>query len=145
MASCCRAAPCEEIFNSRTAEWDLRTYLRRGLGKVEREMLASVPVQYVEDGRVLDVNTVIWCTGFTPDYGWIDLLLATHHGLPLHDRGIVRSCPGLYFVGLLFLYSLSSTLVGGVGRDARHIVNHIVSTRLQAPRSLAQKVIGTED
>ena len=56
MASCCRAAPCEEIFNSRTAEWDLRTYLRRGLGKVEREMLTSVPARHLEGGRVLEIG-----------------------------------------------------------------------------------------
>jgi putative flavoprotein involved in K+ transport len=64
-----------------------------------------------------------------PHYDWIDLSLRTHNGLPIHDRGIVESCPGLYFVGLLFLYSLSSALLGGVGRDAKHIVEHIVSTR----------------
>ncbi len=46
------------------------------------------------------------------------------------DRGIIESCPGLYFVGLPFLYSLSSALLGGVGRDARHIVDSIRSTRL---------------
>jgi putative flavoprotein involved in K+ transport len=54
----------------------------------------------------------------------------THNGFPIHDRGIVESCPGLYFIGLLFLYSLSSALLGGVGRDAEHIVDHIVSRRL---------------
>ncbi len=80
--------------------------------------------------KVLEVSNVIWCTGFRPNYDWIDLSLQTHNGLPIHDRGIVESCPGLYFIGLLFLYSLSSALVGGVGRDAEHIVDHIVSTRL---------------
>jgi putative flavoprotein involved in K+ transport len=84
----------------------------------------------LEGGTVLTVSNVIWCTGFKPDYRWIDLSLPTHNGLPTHDRGIVESCPGLYFMGLLFLYSLSSALVGGVGRDAKHIVDHIVSTRL---------------
>jgi putative flavoprotein involved in K+ transport len=83
----------------------------------------------LEDGRLLDVSNVVWCTGFTPDYDWIDLSLPTHNGVPSHDRGIVESCPGLYFVGLPFLYSLSSALLGGVGRDAKHIVDHIVSTR----------------
>jgi putative flavoprotein involved in K+ transport len=82
----------------------------------------------LEDGRVLEVSNVIWCTGYAPHYDWIDLPLRTHNGLPIHDRGIVESCPGLYFVGLLFLYSLSSALLGGVGRDAKHIVEHIVST-----------------
>jgi hypothetical protein len=60
---------------------------------------------------------------------WIDLSLPTDNGVPIHDRGIVESCPGLYFVGLPFLYSLSSALLGGVGRDAKHIVDHIVSTQ----------------
>jgi putative flavoprotein involved in K+ transport len=84
----------------------------------------------VENGRVLEVSNVIWCTGYAPNYNWIDLSLPSHNGLPVHDRGIVDACPGLYFIGLLFLYSLSSALVGGVGRDAEHIVDHIVSTRL---------------
>jgi putative flavoprotein involved in K+ transport len=53
-----------------------------------------------------------------------------HNGVPIHDRGIVEFCPGLYLMGLLFLYSLSSALLGGVGRDAEHIVDHIVSTPL---------------
>jgi putative flavoprotein involved in K+ transport len=46
-----------------------------------------------------------------------------------HDRG-VGSEPGLYFLGLLFLYALSSPLVGGVGRDAEHIARHIAARRL---------------
>ena len=83
----------------------------------------------LEDGRVLEVSNVIWCTGFTPDYDWIDLSLPTRNRFPVHNRGIVASCPGLYFVGVPFLYSLSSALLGGVGRDARHIVEHIASTR----------------
>ena len=82
----------------------------------------------LENGRGLEVSNVVWCTGYAPHYDWIDLPLRTHHGLPIHDRGIVESCPGLYFVGLLFLYSLSSTLLGGVGRDAKYIVEHIAST-----------------
>ena len=113
------------------------------LGRVRRKDFAPAGIKRVprvtgvkngypllEDGTVLTVSNVIWCTGFRPHYHWIDLSLTTHNGLPIHDRGIVESCPGLYFIGLLFLYSLSSALVGGVGRDAEHIVDHIVSTRL---------------
>jgi putative flavoprotein involved in K+ transport len=84
----------------------------------------------LEDGRILEVSNVIWCTGFTLDYDWIDCSIPDRHGVPIHDRGIVESCPGLYFVGLPFLYSLSSALLGGVGRDAEYIVDHIDSTRL---------------
>ena len=112
------------------------------LGRVRRKDFAAAGIQRVppmtgvmngcpvlEDGKVLEASNVIWCTGFTPAYDWIDLSLPTHNGVPIHDRGIVESCSGLYFVGLPFLYSLSSALLGGVGRDARHIVDHIVSTR----------------
>jgi putative flavoprotein involved in K+ transport len=49
--------------------------------------------------------------------------------LRLFTPGRYESCPGLYFVGLPFLYSLSSALLGGVGRDAKYIVDHIVSMR----------------
>ena len=101
-----------------------------GIKRVPRTTGVKNGYPLLEDGTVLTVSNVIWCTGFRPDYHWIELSLTTHNGLPIHDRGIVESCPGLYFIGLLFLYSLSSALVGGVGRDAEYIVDHIVSTRL---------------
>jgi putative flavoprotein involved in K+ transport len=103
-------------------------FARAGIERVPRITAVRNGFPVLEDGRVLEVPTVIWCTGYAPNYDWIDLSLQTRKGQPLHDRGIVRSCPGLYSMGLLFLYSLSSALVGGVGRDARHIVDHIVST-----------------
>lgn len=81
------------------------------------------------DGRVLEVSNVIWCTGFTPGLDWIDLPLSVEHGIPDHERGVIESIPGLYFLGLYFQYSLSSPLVGGVGRDARYVVDHIASGR----------------
>jgi putative flavoprotein involved in K+ transport len=111
------------------------------LGRVRRKDFAPAGVERVprttgvmngcpvlEGGRVLDVSNVVWCTGFTPGYDWIDFPLPKKHGVPVHDRGIVESCRGLYFVGLPFLYSLSSALLGGVGRDAEHVVDHIAST-----------------
>ena len=79
----------------------------------------------LDDGRVLEVANVIWCTGYVPDFAWIDLPVFAENGTPVHDRGVVRSEPGLYFVGLLFLYALASALVGGVGRDAEHIAKQI--------------------
>ena len=114
------------------------------LGRVRRKDIVDAGIEQVgrttgvrdgypvlEDGRVLEVANVIWCTGYTPDFSWVDVALpATRHGFPIQDRGIVESVPGLYFMGLLFQYSLSSALVGGVGRDAEHIVGHIASRRV---------------
>ena len=79
------------------------------------------------DGRVLDVANVIWCTGFQPGLSWIDVPRHVRgaDGEPLHDRGIVPDEPGLYFVGLHFLYSFSSTMIHGVARDAERIADTI--------------------
>jgi putative flavoprotein involved in K+ transport len=98
-----------------------------GIERVPRTAGVRGGVPLLDDGRVLEVANVIWCTGFVPDFGWIDLPVFDRDGGPVHNRGIVGSEPGLYFVGLLFLYALSSPLVGGVGRDAEHIARHIAA------------------
>jgi putative flavoprotein involved in K+ transport len=81
----------------------------------------------LDDGRVLNVSNVIWCTGFHPGFSWIDLPIFDEYGEPQHQRGIVANEPGLYFVGLHFLYALSSTMIHGIARDAEWIVNAIES------------------
>jgi len=83
----------------------------------------------LEDGRVMKVANVIWCTGFRTDYSWIDLPIFDEYGYPVHKRGVVSSHPGLYFMGLPFQRSLSSALIFGMGKDAGYIVNHIASKR----------------
>jgi len=80
----------------------------------------------LEDERILDVANVIWCTGFHPGFSWIDVPVFEKDE-PEHDRGIVGKVPGLYFVGLHFLYAFSSTMVHGVERDAEYIVRSIAS------------------
>ncbi len=80
----------------------------------------------LEDGRVLEVANVIWCTGFHPGFSWIDLPVLKD-GEPEHYRGVVAGEPGLYFVGLHFLYAMSSTMIHGVGRDAEHIAGTIAA------------------
>ena len=101
-----------------------------GIERVGRTTGVRDGYPLLEDGRVLEAPTVIWCTGYRPDFTWVDLPLpATKHGFPIQDRGIVESVPGLYFMGLLFQYSLSSALLGGVGRDAAYIADYIASKR----------------
>lgn len=77
------------------------------------------------DGDRFDVNNVIWCTGFRPEYSWIDIDVFQDDGYPRHKRGVVTEVPGLYFIGLPWMYRLSSALLGGVGRDAEHIASRI--------------------
>jgi putative flavoprotein involved in K+ transport len=83
----------------------------------------------LDDGTVLDVANVIWCTGFRQDFGWIDLPVTGDDGWPLEQRGVVESAPGLYFVGLAFQYAFSSMLLLGAGRDAEHVAKHIARAR----------------
>jgi putative flavoprotein involved in K+ transport len=80
----------------------------------------------LEDGRTVEVANVIWCTGFHPGFSWIDLPVLGPQE-PLHKRGIVESEPGLYFIGLKFLYSVSSEQIHGVGRDADYIAGKIAA------------------
>src|SRR5262249_8868103 len=66
------------------------------------------------DGRVLDVRNVVWCTGFRPDWSWIEFPFELgDDGFPVQYRGVAASSPGLYFVGLPFLHSFASMLVAG--------------------------------
>ncbi|HEU5086573.1 MAG TPA: NAD(P)-binding domain-containing protein, partial [Roseiflexaceae bacterium] len=98
---------------------------------VERMHARTVGAQdglpLLADGRVLDVNNVIWCTGFQPAYGWIALPIVGDDGQPIHERGVVASQPGLYFVGLFFQSAAASSLVGGVSRDAAYIAGRIAA------------------
>jgi putative flavoprotein involved in K+ transport len=91
----------------------------------------------LEDGRVLDVANVIWCTGFHPGFAWIDLPIFGENNEPLHEAGVVTGAPGLYFVGLGFLYAMSSSMIHGVGRDAARIVKAIRSRAKSAPLQAA--------
>ncbi len=101
---------------------DLR---RLGVVRVGRTTGTDHGKPRLDDGRVLDVANVIWCTGFDPALSWIDLPIFDDHGHPLHRSGVVESAPGLYFVGLHFLHSMSSGMIHGVGRDARRLVRAI--------------------
>jgi putative flavoprotein involved in K+ transport len=90
----------------------------------------------LEGGRVLDVANVVWCTGFQQDFSWIDLPVTGDDGWPLELRGVVPSSPGLYFVGLAFQYAFASMLVGGAGRDAKYVVDHLCARTPAAVRVL---------
>jgi putative flavoprotein involved in K+ transport len=85
------------------------------------------------DGRVLDVTAVVWCTGFSKDVAWIDLPVTGEDGWPEQERGVCPSSPGLYFVGLPFLHAFASMLIGGVGRDAQRVAQHIARRPVSPP------------
>jgi putative flavoprotein involved in K+ transport len=101
-----------------------------GVERVPRVTAVREGLPLLEDGRLLDVANVIWCTGFHPGFSWIDrndLVVLGDDGEPIHEGGVVKDAPGLYFVGLHFLYAVSSTMIHGVARDARRIVDTVAA------------------
>lgn len=80
----------------------------------------------LEDGRMVDVTNIIWCTGYQSAFSWIKLPIFDNDK-PMHQRGLVANEPGLYFVGLDFLYAASSSMIHGVGRDAAYVAKHVAS------------------
>jgi putative flavoprotein involved in K+ transport len=103
---------------------------RAGVERVPRVVGVRDGCPVLEDERPLDVGNVIWCTGFRPAFSWIDLPVFEDDRRELkHHRGIVDTEPGLYFVGLFFLYAMSSGFFRGVGRDAEHVVKAIAARK----------------
>lgn len=108
---------------------------RAGVERLPRVAGARDGRPVLDDGRVLDVGTVIWATGYRPDFSWIAFPVADDSGWPAGDRGVSSVAEGLYFVGMPFQFGLTSGLVGGMGRDAAFVANHLGRAKalLQTP------------
>lgn len=76
------------------------------------------------------VDAVIWATGYMLGFGWIEIPLFDAAGMPRQRRG-ATSVPGLYFLGLHWLYKAKSSFLYGVGEDAAQIAACITA---DAPR-----------
>jgi putative flavoprotein involved in K+ transport len=118
----------------------MRASTRRGgdalIGLTQRDLRQAgiARVARLEDVRgglplcgdaVLEPRVIIWCTGFEPDYDWIDLPVFDDDGYPRHSRGVAIDMAGLYFLGLRFQHRLSSSLLGGVGADAAYVAEQV--------------------
>ena len=90
------------------------------------------------DGSSLDVETVIWATGFRTDHSWIDVEVLDEDGRPVHRRGVTES-PGLYFLGLSWQHTRGSALIGWVGDDAEHIAEQIDAFRPAAAGGMTHR------
>jgi putative flavoprotein involved in K+ transport len=115
--------------------------LEAGVQRVPRVAGASRGQPLLEDGRVLEVASLIWATGFGRDFRWIRLPLFDARGEPIHHRGVVQAEPGLYFVGLPFQSTLLSGLAAGAGADAQYIAGQI----LQRARGTVPTHVGNVD
>ena len=73
-----------------------------------------------------EIKTIIWATGYRPDYSWLDVPVLDRKGMIRHDGGVVDA-PGLYLMGAVFLRRRKSTLIDGAGDDARELSAHLAS------------------
>ena len=92
-----------------------------------------LPPTYVEEAPPLGLNlasgeikTIIWATGYRPDYSWLELPVLDRKGMVRHDGGVVPSA-GVYLIGTPFLRRRKSTLIDGASDDARDLSDHLVS------------------
>jgi putative flavoprotein involved in K+ transport len=105
---------------------------RRGVQLHPRVVEAAGSEVTFSDGERLTVDAVVWATGFRVDHSWIDAPVFDDGGRAEHRRG-VTSAPGLYFLGLQWLYTRGSALLGWVHEDARHIADQIASYQRTKP------------
>ncbi|MGH8701076.1 MAG: NAD(P)-binding domain-containing protein, partial [Burkholderiales bacterium] len=73
------------------------------------------------------IGTIVWATGFRPDYSWLDVPVLDRKGNLRHDGGVVTEAPGLYVLGLPFLRRRKSSLIDGAGDDARDLSAHLAA------------------
>lgn len=106
-----------------------------GAERVPRVVGARDGLPELADGRTLEVDNVVWCTGFRPGFDWIDLPVLDEDGMPRQHRGIVEEMPGLYFCGLFFQHSLWSETLPGMPADVRYVVDHLDGHREPAPQT----------
>jgi putative flavoprotein involved in K+ transport len=80
-----------------------------------------------------EVRTVLWATGFRPDYSWLQVPVLDHRGELKHDRGVIDA-PGLYVLGLPYLRRRKSSFIHGAEDDARELGAHLSSFLDQTAR-----------
>ena len=102
-----------------------RDLVNAGIERVSKVVGVRDGRPLLADDRVLNAKNVIWCTGYHSGFSWIDLPIFGADGQPMHESGIVTQEPGMYFVGLHYLYSMTSATVVGVGRDAERVAKAI--------------------
>jgi putative flavoprotein involved in K+ transport len=86
------------------------------------------------DLRAREIATIVWATGFRPDYSWLQVPVLDRKGWLRHDGGVVTNAPGLYAVGLNLLRRRKSSFIHGAEDDARELIEHLAAYVGAAPR-----------
>lgn len=110
-------------------EWAAENGLSDAVGPPHRPETTRVdasPPLGLDFGRA-GIRTIVWATGFRPDYSWLDVPVLDRKSNIRHDGGVVTEAPGLYVLGLPFLRRRKSSLIDGAGDDARDLSAHLAS------------------
>ena len=116
----------------------MRDVKRHGVEVKPRVVGASSDAVKFEDDSELEIDAVIWATGYQSDYGWIDLPVFDQTGRVLHRRG-VTDYPGLHFLGLTWQHTRGSALLGWVRDDAEFISERIAATADKRPLRVEER------
>lgn len=111
---------------SRATASTCRRSPRRGSSAPDPDCVRDpiLSLNLVEEG----INSIIWATGYSTDYGWLKVDAFDETGKPDQQRGISRE-PGVYFLGLPFLSRRGSSFIWGVWHDARFLADQIAIQR----------------
>jgi putative flavoprotein involved in K+ transport len=107
-------------------EWARTSGRDAEVGPPERFAQTRVPesARLQVDLRSGEIRTIVWATGFRPDYSWLDVPVVDAKGQLRHDGGVLES-PGLYALGLPVLRRRKSTFIYGIEDDAREVIDHL--------------------
>jgi putative flavoprotein involved in K+ transport len=115
-----------------------RELTRSGVELKPRATAASGRTVSFDDGSELEVDAVIWATGYRPDYSWIDAPVLDADARLRHRRG-VTAVPGLYFLGLTWQWTRGSALIGWVKDDAAFLVERIAALQEAKTRAAPER------
>jgi putative flavoprotein involved in K+ transport len=108
-------------------EWARDAGVDAEVGAVERyppTLVPGSPRLQVDLGSG-EIRSILWATGFRPDYGWLDVPVLDAKGQLRHDGGVVVDSPGMYALGLPVLRRRKSTFIVGIEDDAREVIHHL--------------------
>ncbi len=109
-------------------EWASQNATDGAIGAPERFDATRAPAtpRLSLDLRSGEIRSIVWGTGFRPDYRWLHIHALDHKGRLRHDGGVVQEAPGLYVIGLPVLRRRKSSFMLGAEDDARDLVSHLV-------------------
>jgi len=110
-------------------DWAERNDVGGPLSAAQRFERTRVPASppLTLDFKRGEIRTIVWATGFRPDYSWLEVPVLDRKGRIAHEGGVVDS-PGLYLMGAQFMRRRKSALIDGAGDDARELSAHLAST-----------------